>query len=142
MAELGRTAASEFAELGEGGVDWAVQGDPRGSWDPERLLRLFSSLFAYALEHGAAGEPMAVRIDGQSSDAVTVEVVGGKTVPEADAASLFDPFAAGGEKRGGMRLGLYIVDQIARAHGGSATAAPSGGRTRFTVRLPRRAGAA
>ncbi len=44
-------------------------------------------------------------------------------------------------RRGAARgLGLYIVDQIARAHGGSVVAEASGGRTVFTVRLPRRAG--
>src|SRR5262245_30620627 len=75
LAELGRAAAGELPELGEGGVDWAVEGDPRGSWDPERLLRLFSSLFGYALDHGAAGEPIAVRIDGRNADALIVEVV-------------------------------------------------------------------
>ena len=40
----------------------------------------------------------------------------------------------------GTGLGLYIVDQIARAHGGGVAAEARGGRTVFTVRLPRRAG--
>jgi signal transduction histidine kinase len=140
LAELCRTAASEFEELDKRGFDCDVQGDPRGLWDPDRLLQLFSNLIGNALQHGAAGEGIAVRIDGRSPDMVVIEVENGGALPESVRESLFTPFAAAKETRGGAGLGLYIVDQIARAHGGGVVAAARGGRTVFTVRLPRRAG--
>jgi len=68
---------------------------------------------------------------------VAIEVEHGGTLPEGLRAN---PFAIPGETRGGAGLRLYIVDQIAQAHGGRVVAEASGGRTVFTVRLPRRAG--
>jgi two-component system, sensor histidine kinase and response regulator len=137
LDQLCRTAASEFEELNKRGFDCGVQGDPRGYWDPDRMLQLFSNLIGNALRHGAADVAIAVRIDGRSADAVAIEVEHGGTLPESLRAN---PFALTGETRGGGGLGLYIVDQIARAHGGGAVAEARGGRTVFTVRLPRRAG--
>ena len=136
LDQLCRTAASEFEELNKRGFDCGVQGDPQGCWDPDRMLQLFSNLIGNALRHGAEGA-IAVRIDGRSPDAVAIEVEHGGTLPESLRAN---PFALTGETRGGAGLGLYIVDQIARAHGGGVVAEASGGRTVFTVRLPRRAG--
>jgi signal transduction histidine kinase len=139
LDQLCRTAASEFEDLNKRGFDCGVQGDPRGYWDPDRMLQLFSNLIGSALRHGAADVPIAVRIDGRSEDAVAIEVEHGGTLPESFGVN---PFALTGETRGGAGLGLYIVDQIARAHGGGVIAEASGGRTVFTVRLPRRAGGA
>jgi signal transduction histidine kinase len=137
LEQLCRTAASEFVELDKRGFDCGVQGDPRGCWDPDRMLQLFSNLIGNALRHGAADVAIAARIDGRSPDAVAIEVEHGGTLPESLRAN---PFAITAETRGGAGLGLYIVDQIAQAHGGSVVAEASGGRTVFTVRLPRRAG--
>jgi two-component system OmpR family sensor kinase len=38
-----------------------------------------------------------------------------------------------------MELGLFIVEQVARAHGGTVTVESADGRTVFTVVLPRAA---
>jgi signal transduction histidine kinase len=137
LEQLCRTAASEFEELDKRGFGCGVQGDPRGCWDPDRILHLFSNLIGNALRHGVADVAIAVRIDGRNPDAVAIEVENGGTLPESLRAN---PFAVTDETRGGAGLGLYIVDQIARAHGGGVVAAASGGRTVFTVRLPRRPG--
>ena len=135
LEQLCRTAASELKELDKRGADCSVQGDPRGCWDPDRILQLFSNLIGNALRHGAADVAIAVRIDGQNPDAVAIEVEHGGTLPESLRAN---PFAVTGETRDGAGLGFYIVDQIAQAHGGGVVAEASGGRTVFTVRLPRR----
>ena len=133
LGQLCRTAASEFEELDKRGFDCGVQGDPRGCWDPDRILQLFSNLIGNALRHGAADVAIAVRIDGRSPDRVVIEVEHGGTLPESVRAN---PFAVTGETRGGADLGLYIVEQIARAHGGSVAAEARGGARIFTVPLP------
>jgi signal transduction histidine kinase len=64
----------------------------------------------------------------------------GPGLPSQDA-PIFGRFerAASMRNYGGLGLGLYIVQQIAEAHGGSVAAcnAPEGG-ARFLVRLPRK----
>ena len=55
---------------------------------------------------------------------------------------LFDPFRGRDEHAGrndGLGIGLYIVQQIVAAHGGTVEASSSEDRTEFRVRLPRRA---
>ena len=49
---------------------------------------------------------------------------------------IFEPFRCGKESTG-LGLGLYIVQQIARGHGGSVSARSESGRTTFSVALPR-----
>ena len=61
----------------------------------------------------------------------------------ADAAErVFEPFyrpAGASEAVGGWGLGLALVRQIARLHGGEARVVVAGGVTRFIVELPIRA---
>jgi len=117
-----------------------VSGDDGATLDPGRVEQVVSNLVANALAHGAADAPVevAIREDGA---AVCLEVTSqGATIPPQRLPTLFDPFHPS-DAPGGVGLGLYIVDQIARAHGGSAAARSAGGRTTFTVRFPRGAAA-
>ena len=139
LSQLCRTAASEFEELGQRSFSCDVDGDSKGRWDPHRMLQLFSHLIGYAVQHGKEGGSIAVRIAGRHADQVVVELELDGTLPEAARPHLFAPFSPGSETRGGARLGLYIVAQIAEAHGGSAAADGRGSRTVLTVTLPRAA---
>jgi signal transduction histidine kinase len=64
----------------------------------------------------------------------------GPGVAETDRERIFEPFVRGrsaGSAPEGVGLGLSIVRQIARAHGGEVSYAPvEGGGSRFTVTLP------
>jgi len=113
-------------------------GDLDGEWDGDRLAQVVSNLIANALEHG--GDPIVVRArpDG---DTVTIEVENQGEMPEHLGSRVFDPFVSLHATRSGRRglgLGLYIVREIARAHGGSVEAVSSRGATFFRVVLPRR----
>lgn len=141
LAELCRIAANDFEELGKRDFGCAVEGRATGTWDPDRILQLFSNLIGNALQHGDASGAIAVRIDGTHPDGVRIAVTNAGELPEPVRAKLFAPFGSTGETRGGARLGLYIVDQIARAHGGEVEATVGNGATTFTVRLPRSAAA-
>ena len=52
---------------------------------------------------------------------------------------LFDPFRRGAGRKDskGLGLGLFIVQQIARAHDGDVVIESSGGRTCFRARFQR-----
>jgi hypothetical protein len=61
----------------------------------------------------------------------------GTGVPDAVRPRLFDRFSSG-TPRGGTGLGLYIVREIARAHGGEAHyELAEDGRPTFVIDLPR-----
>ena len=57
---------------------------------------------------------------------------------------MFDPLKRGvgrgdGDESGSLGLGLFIVREIARAHGGEVEVRSDRGETTFSVRLPRHA---
>jgi len=113
-----------------------VAGDDGAPLDPGRVEQVVSNLVVNALAHGAAEAPVNVRVVG-GADALRLEVSSqGATIPPHRLPALFDPFHPS-DAPGGVGLGLFIVDQIARAHGGSAAAHSSSGQTTFTVLFPR-----
>jgi signal transduction histidine kinase len=65
----------------------------------------------------------------------------GPPIPEDLRQTIFEPFRRGGRKRTGaegLGLGLFIVDQIVRAHGGNVEVRSSKAEgTTFSVRWPR-----
>ncbi|MEW5847820.1 MAG: CHASE domain-containing protein [Myxococcota bacterium] len=108
--------------------------------DPERLGQALSNLVANALKYSTG--TVSVRV-GASADVVTLEVHNpGPPIPKEAQACLFEPFRRGTgpqESGSGLGLGLYIVREIARAHGGSVTVqSPDRDGTTFVVTLPRR----
>ncbi len=124
-------------------IDCGRSGTLLGDWDADRLSQMVSNLLANALQHGAPDTPITCRVDGSQGNEVRFSVSNGGAIPPARVANLFDPFRDGGAHRGrsdGLGLGLYIVEQIALAHGGRVeleTGDPAS--TTFTVRLPRTA---
>lgn len=112
-----------------------------GTWDPDRLAQVCSNLIGNALEHSAPGSPIDVRVSGSESLAELTVSNLGPVIPPALLATLFQAFRRGTAKPGssGVGLGLYIVDQIVRAHSGTLVADSSETGTHFRVRLPRHA---
>jgi len=99
------------------------------------------------LKYGASGVAICVRIDGSSTAEIIVRVQnGGPLIQQATRESLFEPLVRGenAASRGyNLGLGLYIVREIAQAHGGTATVDSNvEAGTVFTIRLPRDAGEA
>jgi signal transduction histidine kinase len=118
-----------------------VSGDLRGSFDPDRIAQLLGNLLENALAYSPPGGP--VRVAARESGASLLLAVDneGAELSEGDRARIFDPFRRGAfpqmQAQRGLGLGLFIVDQIARAHGGRVAVACASGRTRFEVTLPR-----
>jgi len=101
----------------------------------DRLSRAINNLLDNAALHAGHGGPVEVTVDEAG---VTVRDHG-DGIAEADLPHLFDRFYRGANSRArqGSGLGLSIVRQAARQHGGDVTVtnAPDGGAV-FTLRLP------
>ena len=105
--------------------------------DHDRLLQLVENLVVNAIRYGAG--PITVRATRADSTHVRIEVRDhGPGVAAAQEPLLFQRFAAG--TRSGTGLGLFIVRELARAHGGDAHYENASPGARFIVTLPALAG--
>ena len=113
-------------------------------WDGLRLQQLLRNLVVNAISYGAADVPIHVVLTGAEDD-VTIEVKNsGPAIEKEVLNQIFDPLKRGlghgncDDSGAGLGLGLYIVREVARAHGGEVTVLSDSRETVFTVRLPRR----
>ncbi|HEU0277555.1 MAG TPA: ATP-binding protein [Rhodanobacteraceae bacterium] len=119
---------------------------PAWQGDPDRLLQAILNLVRNAVEAHARHVVLRSRAEagwrdrrGHTVPALRVEVEDdGDGVPDALAASLFEPMVSG--RAGGSGLGLALAREIAREHGGDLGLQRLPRGSRFVLRLPRRAG--
>ena len=121
-------------------IDLVEEGSAKAYCDDVRITQMVSNLIGNAVKHGTPGKPVRVRL-AVSDKEVEIGVHNFGVIAEDVRKSLFDPFVSAGRKGGGkdgLGLGLYIVEQIVRAHDGSieVSSTPEDGTT-FTVRVPR-----
>lgn len=119
-------------------------GTGHGRVSADKITQLIGNLVSNAVAYGAAGRPITITSEvGQ--DAITIRVHNeGEPIPERQLPTLFDAMTRGHEGQSAVHslgLGLYIVREIARAHGGQVTVKSGGYATAFTVTLPRGAAA-
>ncbi len=115
--------------------EWVLKGRA------ELLSRAFENVIRNAVRHTAPGTVVEVSLELEASGTqLIVEVCDrGPGVPEAELATLFEPFvrSAHREAGGGYGLGLAITRRAVNAHGGRVTAANrTGGGLCVTLRLP------
>jgi len=145
VANLAEVCMQAVGELELGYPEWKIQrvvlGDQNGSWDPDRLLQIFSNLVANAGQHGNIEDGIRLTLDGRAADGVRFEVHNTGAIPDTLLSSLFDPFRGTHYRKDhsrGLGLGLFIVRELVRAHGGAVGVVSSEETgTTFTVQLPR-----
>jgi signal transduction histidine kinase len=138
LGEIARGIVQEHQLTSPGShIELRTEGDLTGLWDGGRLAQVISNLVGNAFQHGAGNAPVHLLLNGTHAQRVTLEVTNEGEIPEGAVARLFDPFCAGRQEGNGLGLGLYIVRQLALAHGGSVSATSERGRTTFRVQLPR-----
>jgi signal transduction histidine kinase len=123
-------------------IELTATGDDRGRWDGARLQQLLRNLVSNAIRYGSPDTPVRVALRGEEAD-VRLEVTNrGPTIDPSVLSQIFEPLKRGpaeddSHARDGLGLGLFIVREIARSHGGKVEVNSDAGETTFAVRLPR-----
>jgi PAS domain S-box-containing protein len=126
-------------------VTFDCDADGQGAWDEHRIVQAISNLTSNAVQHGAPGSPVRLRLTGDERR-VAVEVHNEGSIPVEVLPRLFEPFRSGrnhGGRGDGLGLGLFIAKAIAEAHGGALEVDSSlAAGTTFRMVLPRHTAAA
>ena len=106
--------------------------------DPSRIAQLASNLVSNAVTHGAPGLPIELEAATAGGRFILSVTNGGVPIAPEAREQLFQPFFRGAVRRSqqGLGLGLFIVHEIAKAHGGSMEVDSTAERTRFTFSMP------
>lgn len=156
-ARVGATCAGCDADPGDGGTD-GFAADRRLLGDAPLLRHMLRNLLENAVHHGGGLAVRIALVGPDAADTLTVLVEdAGPGIPEAERELVFAPFyrrsrrmtparseaeapGTGAAHMGqGHGVGLALVRQVARYHGGEVRYLPrAGGGSAFEVRLPRR----
>ena len=145
LHELLAKATEEILQTEPGAdIRFTHEGDGHGEWDPDRLMQVMINLLDNAVKYRLPGSRVQVFSTGDAQS-ITFEVRNsGEPIPPEMVPFLFEPFRRGSHPseplvKMSLGLGLYIVHEIVRAHGGSVQVRSSKNEgTVFQVRLPRR----
>lgn len=135
ITEEAARVGAEVDSISSGEAIEPYQGD-------ERLLRrAVRNLLENAKRYGGASPGIVVSLD-DGPKGVSIRISDqGPGVPPDQRERIFEPFyrmPGHAEYAGGVGLGLSLVRQIARRHGGDVVCeAPPSGGGRFTISLPR-----
>lgn len=139
LGEVCREVVDEAKAARQVELGLEVSGDLRGTWDAERVKQALANLVSNAFHHGTGGVTLRAW-EREDRRAVFTSVSNlGPPIPTELMSRLFDPFTRPMTARvRGLGLGLFIVQQIALAHGGEcrvSSTAENG--TIFTIEWPR-----
>lgn len=116
----------------------SVDGTSTVDGDADGLRRVIRNLVDNAVRHANSG--VSVSVAGSARRVVLNVVDDGPGIPAADYERVFDRFtrldSARSADAGGSGLGLSIVRDLVRAHGGSVVLGDAEPGLRATVRLP------
>ncbi|WP_295573955.1 hybrid sensor histidine kinase/response regulator [Stenotrophomonas maltophilia] len=136
LGEVTRAVVAEAGSAhGHSRISLALHGDAGLQGDLDRLGQVAANLVGNALTHGSEAR---VEVDGRDPRSVVLRVSNAGRIDDALLPRLFEPFKASFHQSKGLGLGLYIVDQFVRAHGGRIAARNEAGQVVFEAVLPRR----
>ena len=119
-------------------IETDVRTSGKVKMDAGRMGQLLSNLLGNALSYGAPGEP--VRVIATSTDnGFAIRVSNrGAPIPAEAMLHLFTAFQRGDVQpnQQGLGLGLYIAQEIAKAHGGIISVESNSQETTFRAEFP------
>jgi signal transduction histidine kinase len=144
LAELAREIAGGYDEqCRAAGIAMTIEceGDCRGLWDRTRMGQVIDNLLSNAVRYGDQ-KPIEIRVRGTSGGVALSVHDHGIGIATEDRQRIFERFeqAAGGQRYGGLGLGLWIARRIVEAHSGTIRVEGSAdGGTTFVIEMPREA---
>jgi signal transduction histidine kinase len=133
-------AATHEPELRAAGCEASYRLAPGviGRWDRARIGQILDNLLGNAMRYGA-GRPIEVRVERDGAWALLAVRDHGVGIDPANHRRIFERYVRGdrGHRSAGLGVGLWVVDSICRALGGSVTVdSKLGCGATFVVRLP------
>ncbi len=130
---LGASVRAVAATAPDRTITFESDGELVRALDPDALLRITDNLLSNAIKYTPEGSPVEVRLR-EEVRGVRIDVVDhGPGIDPEQRAALFEKFTRGPDphSRGGLGLGLYVVQALAEAHAGrvEVTQTPGGGAT-------------
>jgi len=118
-------------------------GLPEVVWDGDAVRRALLNLLDNAVTHGHSGGRVDVRAHGNGTAVHLTVADDGPGIAARHRQDVFRRFGRGKTDAPGLGLGLHLVEQVARAHGGRVDLTTAEGRgSAFTLVLPRHPAAA
>jgi signal transduction histidine kinase len=113
------------------------QALPICRWDGEAVRRALLNLLDNAVSHGREGGHVTVSLAAAAGEVSLTVADDGPGIGHGDSRRIFGRFERGPTEAPGTGLGLYLVEEVARAHGGRVDLVTSEGRgATFTLVLP------
>ncbi|BAN26428.1 GAF domain-containing sensor histidine kinase [Caballeronia insecticola] len=135
-----QAVVQEIAQANEGrSIQFTMKIDRDVRCDPARLQQLLANLIVNAVTHGSSEEPISVSVVTDDLDLVIQVANQGDVIPQEALSKVFEPYWRPASKatNQGLGLGLYICQQVVKAHGGTIHAYSSNDDgTRFIARIP------
>jgi signal transduction histidine kinase len=141
LTEIVAEVSNEFAEkLAKEGYELVVHLDEpiEMSLDRIRISQVMTNLISNAIRYGN-GKPIEITVKKKNGNACIMIKDQGLGIEEEAQSKIFQLFERGNHKHDikGLGVGLYISNQIVKAHGGTITVSSSVDRgSTFTVALP------
>ncbi|ADO75768.1 hybrid sensor histidine kinase/response regulator [Stigmatella aurantiaca] len=125
-------------------VEVTHHGNSFGDWDSDRMAQVLTNLVTNALRYSPPGTQVHVTTRGEGQEVILEVHNQGSPIPEEMLSQLYSPMKRRAQPEGAsgrsLGLGLFIVDHIIRAHGGSIDVRSDAQHgTTFTVKVPRHA---
>lgn len=113
----------------------------RGMFDAGRIREVLANLVMNSSKYGTRGGEIHVELRDSGNGAELVVSNSGDPITREEFDLMFEPLRRGGvsvgeSEQASLGLGLFIVSQIAQAHGGTIRGESADGTTTFKLHLP------
>lgn len=104
--------------------------------DPDALRQILFNLLTNAAKFSPDGSQIDVTVTATDEQAEVAVRDQGSGISPQDTERIFEAGERGNHTAPGMGLGLFVADQLARAHGGGLHVEDAAGGSRFVLHLP------